>query len=74
VLGTVPKGATVLNIHLRESSKNGPVFAALVRIAAEERRSLAGMAWILLLDGMKTREERQAIWTDLGRAAGEARR
>ncbi len=74
MLGIVPKGATVLNIHLKESSKNGPVFAALVRIAAEERRSLAGMAWILLLDGMKAREERQAIWTDLGRAAGEARR
>ena len=67
-------GATVLNIHLKESSKNGPVFTNLVRIAAEERRSLAGMAWILLLDGMKAREERLAVWTDLGHAAREARR
>ena len=64
----------MLNIHLKESSKNGPVFAALVRIAAEERRSLAGMAWVLLLDGMKAREERLAVWTDLSHAARKARR
>ena len=67
-------GATVLNIHLKESSKNGQIFADLVRIAAEERRSLAGMAWILLLDGMKAREERLAVWTALGNEIREARR
>lgn len=72
--GNGPKGAKVLNIHLKESGKNGPIFAELVRIADEERRTLAGMAWVLLLDGMKARQDRLETWRGLAEPAKDGRR
>ena len=64
----------MLNIHLKESGKNGYIFAELVRIADEERRTLAGMAWVLLLDGMKARQGRVDTWRGLAEPAKDGKR
>jgi len=43
-------------IHLKESVKTRPAWKALAALAEKDRRSMAGMAWVLILEGLERRK------------------
>jgi hypothetical protein len=52
-------------IHLKESEKNAGAWDDLTQLAATERRTLAGMVWTLVLEGMERRESDRKVWEAL---------
>jgi hypothetical protein len=46
-----------MNVHLKESVKTSPTFRQLKELAELERRSLAGMVWLLVLEALQARQK-----------------
>ena len=55
------------NIHLKESVKNGALWKALEDLSATERRTMAGMVWVLIQESMERRTEDRIKWESLAK-------